>query len=101
MVILQYCSDKQESARKCDSKLYWKIIAHIPVCRTKLNKTLHRPVPLGTPRKYWSIIMHIFSAEDEHETKLLTKFSSKSGNIMANPRKTEYKDIIELYKEAM
>ena len=24
MVILQYCSDKQESARKCDSKLYWK-----------------------------------------------------------------------------
>ena len=26
MVILQYCSDKQESVRKCDGKLYWNTI---------------------------------------------------------------------------
>ena len=37
----------------------------------------------------------------EEYIKAMAKDAMKSGNIMANPRKTEYEDIIELYKEAM
>ena len=49
MVILQYCSDKQESVRKCDSKLYRKLyrklIAQIQVCRAEVGVL------------YWKIIL--------------------------------------------
>ncbi len=38
--------------------------------------------------------------KDEY-IKAMAEDAMKSGNIMANPRKTEYEDIIELYKEAM
>lgn len=37
----------------------------------------------------------------EEYIKAMAEDAMKSGNIMANPRKTEYEDIIELYKEAM
>ena len=37
----------------------------------------------------------------EEYIEAMAEDAMKSGNIMANPRKTEYEDIIELYKEAM
>ncbi len=37
----------------------------------------------------------------EEYIKAMAEDAMKSGNIMANPIKTEYEDIIELYKEAM
>lgn len=35
-----------------DSMKNQKLIVQIPVCRTKQNKILHRPVAWGTPRQY-------------------------------------------------
>lgn len=37
----------------------------------------------------------------EEYIEAMAEDAMKSGNIMANPRKTEYEDIIELYKEAL
>ncbi|SDB47954.1 alcohol dehydrogenase [Pseudobutyrivibrio sp. YE44] len=37
----------------------------------------------------------------EEYIKAMAEDAMKSGNIMANPRKTEYEDIVELYKDAM
>ena len=50
MVILQYCSDKQESARKCDSKLYTinGMLLNLCILRSHCGRPVHHILIQGT-----------------------------------------------------
>lgn len=53
MVILQYCSDKQESARKCDSKFYRKIKTKIMERLSKVSEIIDAFVFIAITLVLW------------------------------------------------
>ncbi len=53
MVILQYCSDKQESVRKCDSKLYRKIKTKIMERLSKVSEIIDAFVFIAITLVLW------------------------------------------------